>query len=274
MVVAATVDHGLRPESADEARFVAALCRERRIPHEILSCTLEAGNLQDRARSARYSALDSWAKRRGLAAIVTAHHADDQAETVLMRLNRGSGLVGLAGIRACTTVPESDTILLRPLLSWRRSELGQLVEAAEIDPVRDPSNEDERFERVRIRKLLRDADWIDPSSLARSAAHLAEAEAALSDLVVGEWTAQVRRDARSIRYQPVAPGLVRKMVVQLIVAEFSGRADLSQIAQLVDRLDAGKGGNLAGVMARSRQGEWSFEAEPPRRVSGSQPNSL
>ncbi|MEC7398775.1 MAG: tRNA lysidine(34) synthetase TilS, partial [Pseudomonadota bacterium] len=98
MVEAATVDHGLRSESADEARFVAGLCRDRGIPHEILTCAVEAGNMQDRARSARYAALDQWAKEHAIAAIATAHHADDQAETLLMRLNRGSGLSGLSGI--------------------------------------------------------------------------------------------------------------------------------------------------------------------------------
>lgn len=266
MVAAATVDHGLRSESADEARFVADLCRDRGIPHAILTCAVEAGNMQDRARSARYAALDQWAKVRAIAAIATAHHADDQAETLLMRLNRGSGLSGLSGIRASTTIPDSDTLLLRPLLSWRRAELAQIVAAAEVTAVSDPSNDDPRFDRVRIRNALKDASWIDPAALARTAAHLAEAETFLSAYVEREWAENVRHEDGAIQYVPAAPELIRKRVAQRIVAVLGGRADLSQVAQLIGQLEAGKGGNLAGVMVRPRSGVWIFEPEPPRRA--------
>ena len=265
MVEAATVDHGLRSESADEARFVADLCRDRGIPHEILTCAVEAGNMQDRARSARYAALDQWAKVRAIAAIATAHHADDQAETLLMRLNRGSGLSGLSGIRASTTIPDSDTLLLRPLLSWRRAELAQIVAAAGVAPIHDPSNDDPRFDRVRMRNALKGATWIDPAALARSSAHLAEAETVLSACVEREWTENVRQEGGAIRYEPTASTLIRKRVAQRILSAFGGRADLSQIAQLIDRLETGKNGNLAGVMVRPRSGVWIFESEPPRR---------
>ena len=265
-VEAATVDHGLRPESASEARFVAGLCRDRGIEHAILTCAVADGNLQDRARSARYAALDQWAKGRELAAIATAHHADDQAETVLMRLNRGSGLSGLSGIRASTCIPGSDTLLLRPLLGWRRAELAQIVAAAGVTPVRDPSNDDPRFDRVRMRSALRNAAWIDPAALARSAEHMAEAEAFVGACVDREWAENVRQEDGAIHYQSVASTLIRKRVAQRIVAALGGVADLSQIAELVDRLEAGKGGNLAGVMVRPRSGVWVFEPEPPRRT--------
>lgn len=265
-VEAATVDHGLRPESASEARFVADVCTERGIAHAILTCAVEAGNVQDRARSARYAALEMWAKARDLAAIATAHHADDQAETMLMRLNRGSGLSGLAGIRAATPTPGGDTLLLRPLLSWRRTELAQVVAAAGVMPVRDPSNEDPRFDRVRMRSALKEAAWIDPAALARSAAHLAEAEAVLDAAVEREWAERVRHEDEAIRYEPTAPALVQKRVAQRIVTILGGAADLSQIAQLIGQLEAGKGGNLAGVMVRLRSGVWVFEPEPTRRA--------
>ena len=266
MVEAATVDHGLRSESADEARFVADLCRDRGIPHAMLTCAVEAGNIQDRARSARYAALDQWAKGRAIAAIATAHHADDQAETLLMRLNRGSGLSGLSGIRASTTIPDGDTLLLRPLLSWRRAELAQIVAAAGVAPIHDPSNADPHFDRVRIRNALKDAPWIDPAALGRSAAHLAEAETVLSACVEREWAENVRQEDGAIRYEPTAPTLIRKRVAQRILSAFGGRADLAQVAQLIGQLEAGKGGNLAGVMVRPRSGVWIFELEPLRRA--------
>src|SRR5690606_19985454 len=138
-----------------------------------------AGNLQARARAARYTAMAGWMKERGLSALATAHHADDQAETLIMRLNRGSGLAGLAGVRQRTNLPGTGLVLLRPLLGWRRAELGELVAAAGLEAALDPSNEDERFDRVRIRKALREANWLDVVAVSASAALLAEAEAVM-----------------------------------------------------------------------------------------------
>lgn len=222
--------------------------------------------MQDRARQARYTALDEWAAARGLSAIATAHHADDQAETLLMRLNRGSGLSGLAGVRASTKVPGGTAALVRPLLGWRRAELGDIVAAAGIDPVQDPSNMDRRFDRVRMRAALRDCDWIDVAALASSAAHIAEAEEAFDILVVREWAECVERQEGALRYQPKGPSLIRKRVVQRIIAEFGGETELSQVADLIAKLEKGGAGTLAGVMARAKGEVWTFNTEPPRRT--------
>jgi tRNA(Ile)-lysidine synthase len=186
-VHAATVDHGLRPESAAEAEEVARLCGRLGVPHRILTVRVErAGDgVQAAARDARYAALAGWMEAEGLELLATAHHADDQAETLLMRLNRGSGVAGLAGVRAEGAVPGSGgrLRLCRPLLGWRRGELQDIVEAAGLQAARDPSNEDEAYDRARLRRQLGEASWLDRAALARSAALLAEAEAAL------EWTA-------------------------------------------------------------------------------------
>jgi tRNA(Ile)-lysidine synthase len=99
-IEAATVDHGLRAEAAAEAEFVASICASLGVPHVTLGVRLAPGNLQSEARVARYSALADWACERGIGAIATAHHADDQAETLLLRLGRASGVAGLAGVRA------------------------------------------------------------------------------------------------------------------------------------------------------------------------------
>ena len=265
-VEAATVDHGLRAESAQEADFVACLCVDLGIPHAILSVAVAPGNTQDRARQARYTALDEWSAARGLSAIATAHHADDQAETLLMRLNRGSGLSGLAGVRPSTRIPGGTAALVRPLLGWRRAELMDVVVAAGVDPVQDPSNADRRFDRVRMREALRDCDWIDVTALAVSAAHIAEAEEAFDILAAREWAECVERHEGALRYRPKGPSLIRKRVVQRIIAEFGGEAELSQVADTIAKLEKGGAGTLAGVMARARKDVWTFAAEPPRRT--------
>ena len=132
----ATVDHGLRAESAEEAGMVARLCRERGVAHRTITLALPGGaGVQARARAARYAALGDWLRAEGLGALVTAHHADDQAETFVMRLNRGAGVRGLAGMRVRAVVPGHPGLpLLRPLLGWRRAELAALVAAAGIAP--------------------------------------------------------------------------------------------------------------------------------------------
>ncbi|WP_245653923.1 tRNA lysidine(34) synthetase TilS, partial [Novosphingobium rosa] len=104
-VAAATVDHGLRPESAAEAAEVARICALLDVPHATLEVSVEDGNVQAQARDARYAALAAWTEQEGLCALATAHHADDQVETLVMRLNRASGVSGLAGVRERGLVP-------------------------------------------------------------------------------------------------------------------------------------------------------------------------
>ncbi|QIK96679.1 tRNA lysidine(34) synthetase TilS [Sphingomonas sp. HDW15A] len=188
-IQAATIDHQLRPESAAEARFVASLCKRLGVPHATLAVDISPGaSLQARARNARYRALADWANEESLAAIATAHHADDQAETLLMRLARGAGLSGLAATRRIRQL-DRDVMLVRPLLSWRRAELAGIVRAANIQPIDDPTNRDPRHDRSRFRGLVERSDWAEADRLASSALWLAEAEEAIEwsvDRLAGE----------------------------------------------------------------------------------------
>lgn len=261
----ASVDHGLRADSAAECRFVAGICDDLGIAHTILTVEVPAGNIQSQARSARYRALANWMDEKGWSVLATAHHADDQAETILMRLNRGSGLAGLAGVRAVGTVPGSEHRLIRPLLGWRKDELAQLVSDFGIEPVADPSNSDDRFDRVRIRKALAESDWIDAAALARSASNLADAKEAFDWMVAREWEGQVERDDDTLLYVPQAPRAIRLAVLERAIAGFGGEPRGGDVAKLLDTLERGGSGNLAGVLASVTKNGWRLRREPPRR---------
>lgn len=153
-ITALTVDHGLRPDSAQEAAQVAAWCAARGVAHAILRRTGPApsSGIQAEARAARYSLLERWCAERGVLHLLTAHHREDQAETVLMRMERSSGGDGLAGM---ASVAERRAIrLLRPLLGVERARLRALLAARGEIWIEDPSNENPRFTRVRLRRQI------------------------------------------------------------------------------------------------------------------------
>lgn len=271
-IEAATVDHALRPESRKEAEMVAGLCDRLSVPHAILTAEWKEKPetaIQDRARIERYRLLGRWLGERDLSALVTAHHRDDQAETLLMRLNRGSGVRGLAGMRLSSPLPGGKARLLRPLLAWRRSELEETCKSGGLEPVDDPSNADEQFERVRVRRGLAGADWLDPEGIARSAAHLAAADVALHWAVDKEWEAQVSRSQREIVYRPAAPVEIRRRIVRRSVAALAseGRANPlrgRELDQLFAVLAGGGKATLRGVLCSGGE-EWRFSPAPRRR---------
>jgi len=177
-VEAATVDHGLREASAAEAAMVADWCARAGIVHTTLHPDgAVRGNVQGWARTQRYALLEGWRVARGLDWLLTAHHADDQLETLLMRLNRGSGVSGLAGVRA------RQGVVLRPLLGMRKAALLAYARVRGLPYVDDPSNSDPRFDRAALRAELAGVEWIDAEAAGRSAAALAEAEEALEWMV-------------------------------------------------------------------------------------------
>lgn len=265
-IAAATVDHGLRPESADEARFVADLCTAHGVEHAVLPVQVAAGNVQAQARAARYRALAGWAAEQGLSALASAHHADDQAETLLLRLNRASGVAGLAGVRGRGRVPDSGLLLVRPLLGWRRAELERIVEAAGLQAVADPSNLDDRFDRARLRKALVRADWLDPQALGQSAEHLADADDALDWAAQREWHEAVRPQPFGLVYRRRAPRAVALRVIARIVRELDGDESRGgQIARLFDSLDSGSPASIGSLVARPERDGWAFSKAPVKR---------
>lgn len=253
----ATVDHGLRIEAHGEAREVAALCRNLGVTHSTLAIDWSmppTSAIQEQARTARYGALAAWMREHGLVALLTAHHLDDQAETLVMRLNRGAGVRGLAGMRRASTVPGApDLLFLRPLLHWHRSELKAVCTQTLVEPATDSSNEDDRHERVRVRRALAGAEWIDPASLARSAENLAAADDALTWAADREWSQFVEAGEGEIIYRPsTAPAEILRRVVARVIAElgtegFPGDLRGRELDRLIASLQAGKTATLRGV---------------------------
>jgi tRNA(Ile)-lysidine synthase len=269
LVEAATVDHGLRAGSWAEADMVARVCAELHVPHEILVAEWPeppSSAIQERAREARYRLLAAWLADRTSKALATAHHADDQAETILMRLNRGSGLKGLAGMRAKSVVPGSRLPLLRPLLGWQRAELQQLCTAAGIEPAIDPSNSDEQFERVRMRKALAGAAWLSPEAFARSAAHLASADDALGWVAEGLALARVTDDAEGLQVD--ADGLPAELQRRLLLIAFArfhaAEPRGADLMRAIEALSRGTSATLSGLKLDGGR-TWRITKAPSRR---------
>lgn len=275
----ASVDHGLRPEAVQEVAFVGQVCAALDIAFTSLSVRVAAGNLQAKAREARYAALAGWVEARGLGALATAHHADDQAETLLMRLVRGSGLAGLAGVRAASLLPDGETPLLRPLLDWRKAELEQVVAAAGLVPVRDPSNVDPSFDRVRVRKHLAEHEDVLPvAALAQSAEHLAEGWRAIEWYAQIDWEEMVlREDVPAFRYFVNVPRVVAIETMMRIIGALGGVATRSEAGRAYDRLWREQNASLGGVLivpgvemvekVGLAMRVWRFTPEPPRRLN-------
>ena len=268
LVEAATVDHALRPESRAEAEMVAEICQRLGVPHAILTLEWRRApdrNLQARARDGRYKQLGDWALKRRLTVVATAHHLDDQAETLMMRLARGAGVGGLGATRAKRPLVKCVK-LVRPLLGWRKTELAALVANAGVTPVDDPSNRDPRHDRVRMREWIKRADWADPERLAASAAWLNEADEAL------EWTLaplaeeRVTREGDAVVVDP--SNVPRELQRRLLLAAFAELGEPSprgpELSRALDKLRKGGTTTLARLKLEGGA-KWRLRPAPPRR---------
>ena len=271
--IAATVDHRLRAEAAGEAAMVANHCAALAIPHTILTpdVPIAGASIQAQARAARYRLLRDWAGQAGAVALLTAHHADDQAETLLMRAARGSGVSGLAGIRRVRDL--EGIALIRPLLDWRRAELRAVAEAAGAPFVDDPSNRDEAHDRTRFRRMVEANPELDVAGIAASASYAAEAEQALEALADAEWDQRIVTGATLTLAAAQLPRDLRRRLARRAIGEVRALAaiavpfwsDAANVEALLDALAAGKSATQAGVMVSPRGKTWRFSAAPPRR---------
>ena len=232
-IEAATVDHRLRPESRAEADYVAAICASLDITHHILTPAQPiTGSMQAAARETRYALLTECARQQGCDWIATAHHADDQLETLLMRLARGSGANGLSGVRA------RQGMVIRPLLDFTKAELKAICASAEIEPVFDPSKANTDYDRVVIRNWLANGHPLDASRAVRSAAALADAAEAL-DWMTDQFVREritVKQSEIEIDLNALPKELKRRL---LLLALSMAEPDLTPRGSALDRcLDA------------------------------------
>ncbi len=281
-VLAATVDHGLRPASAAEAEAVAGWCQRLGIPHAILRWTgpKPRTGLQAAAREARYGLLDDHARRTGAEVLLTAHHADDQAETVLMRLARGSGLRGLGGMVPLARRP-GGLLHARPLLGVPKGRLVATLAAWCEPSFEDPSNADPRFGRARTRALgpLLAKEGLGPARLRRLAERARRADEVLDGLARAACVTHVQRkgDGASL-----APGLftepqeiVIRVLLEVLGTENPGEnPDLrlerveTLAAALLEASAAGRAlrRTLAGrIVSMDRHARVIIQAEKSRR---------
>ena len=292
-LVAVTVDHGLRPEAAREARDVKALARALDLEHRTLRWTGDKprSGVPAAARAARYRLLAKAARGAGARHVLTAHTRDDQAETLLMRLLRGSGIAGLS---AMARESEREGVLLaRPFLNVPKARLIATLNKAGIGFADDPTNRDPIFTRPRLRALLPAlaAEGGDAQSLARLAARFARANAAIELLTDGaerylalKGSAAPERHAQDFDAAAFAamPEEIRLRLLTRAINRFGheGPAELGKVEALLAQLNralaarVGKGGataagirlkqTLAGALVSLTQRRLRIEPAPPR----------
>jgi tRNA(Ile)-lysidine synthase len=278
-----TVDHGLRPGSNREAEAVGALADAIGLSHATLVWrgAKPTTGVQEAARTARYRLLISQAKARGCGAIALGHTLDDQAETVLFRLSRGSGLTGLSAMRPASR--RDGIALLRPLLGVPKARLVATLRAAGVPFVEDPSNVDTRYARARLRVLapLLAEEGLTPARLALFARRMARADEALeraadqagARTALGPWQdgGPVRLDLAGFGDLPKEIGL-RLLARAIGHCGREGPAELAKLEAMAEQIHARLKGEptplrrtLAGALVTIRRGELCVSAAPDRR---------
>ncbi len=280
-LIAITVDHGLRREAKQEAAAVGRLARKLGIAHRILRWTGKKPKtgLQEAARAARYRLLAQAARDADASHILTAHTLDDQAETVLIRLSRGSGLTGLGAMQRVSPLPGAGAgQIVRPLLDVPKSRLIATLKAAKIPFAEDPSNRDPRFTRARLRGLMPELarEGLDARRLSLLARRLKRADAAIETAcdramaeLADEAPGHIAFQAQGFSLLPneIALRLIGRAVTRL---GDEGPVELGKLEALKDALDTAQTTgahfrrSLAGAIVTLGPGQIAVERAPPR----------
>ena len=255
VLAAVSVDHGLRPEAASEAAAVARDCAALGVAHETLCWEGPdgRGNLQDAARRARQRMIARWAQTHDIAHVALGHTRDDQAETLLMRLARGSGVDGLTAMAPARRA--HGVVWLRPLLGVSRDALRVELRARGVLWAEDPSNDDPRYERVKARRALAALAplGIDAAGLAETAARLGTARATLARSAQAAARGLLRVEAGDVLLARggwlALPDETRARILTHVlcrVASAEYRPRHAKLGALIDRIASGRGGTLHG----------------------------
>ncbi|MDO8420600.1 MAG: tRNA lysidine(34) synthetase TilS [Parvibaculum sp.] len=254
-VIAYTVDHGLRKEAAAEARACGRMAKTLGVSHRVLRWKGEkpASGIQAAARDARYALLAEACRRDKIDDLLTAHHLDDQAETFLMRLARGSGVDGLAAM-ASERPLEHGVRLLRPLLDVPRENLRAIVARAGLSAIEDPSNDNPRFDRVKARRLMSElaALGLTRERLADTATNMARARSALQ-AATDELFDVAHRHPGGFIHIDVAPLLAAPDEIALrVLAHILRAVGGTSYAPRFDALTAIHAALASGALAKAR----------------------
>ncbi|MEM0937473.1 MAG: tRNA lysidine(34) synthetase TilS [Pseudomonadota bacterium] len=277
---AVTIDHGLRPEARDEARLVATSAKALGVAHRVLDWRWDhRGNLQDAARRGRYRLLAEWAAGAGHGAVLLGHTRNDQAETLLMRLTRGSGVDGLAAM--APERREGGVRFLRPLLDVARYDLRRALAARGSCWADDPTNDDPVFDRVRTRRAMAALD-LDAERLSETAARMADARVALEEMTRHLAAPYLALDGGDLVFpQSVfagAPAEIRHRLLAHLLRWRTGspyRPRYRPLRALAEGLSRGRGGTLHGCFVSVRRGTIRIAREfaAVAQLSG-EPNAL
>jgi len=252
-----SVDHGLNPDSAKHARAVAAAAKGAGLKAHVLvwNAAKPKSDIEAAARDARYRLMGEWCRAHNVAGLYVAHSQDDQAETFLLRLARGSGVDGLAAMRAIGAYPMQgfETLaVVRPLLDASRSDLRGWLSARGQTWIEDPMNTDPRFARAKLRSAWGQLEALGLSAgrIADAAQHLSRAREALEDMTATLMKRAVRFDGEQALLDPLrlkmAPREVGLRALAAVLGRISGEEYRPRFERLERLFDAIRDGALGG----------------------------
>src|SRR3989338_5949539 len=263
---AITVDHDLRPESAMEAKTVAKILKPLGITHKILKWegTKPKTKIQEAARDARYRLMSDYCLQKKIPYLCVAHHGQDQMETILFRMAKGTGLDGMAGMRP-VNILDNGLTLLRPFLPISHQDLLETLKSRKIDWIEDPSNANDRYARVRIRNTIDtlENEGLTPERISSLSNRITNSIDLINYLIEKEYkllilhkdTERIDINYTSLLSLPIE-GKTR--ILKMLISEFQPQkkyaARLEDIERLAHKMGQDfKGGTLGGCLFHKKK---------------------
>ncbi len=275
-LTALTVDHGLRPESADEVAQVGRWMKQAGIVHHVLNWTgnKPQARIQELAREARYRLMSEYCRKNNIKYLCLAHHADDQAETILFRLAKGSGVDGLSGIRPVAVLSDGP-LLLRPLIGVRHDDLISYNVSQKQEWVEDPSNQNNRYARARIRNSfdVLEKEGLSTERLCRLAERLQSVSEVVDEVIENKYkNIAIFIDTKriEIKYDDLIichKEIIRRIISRLIEHFYPAKIypvrleDVERLAQRIKENTNFRGATLAGCIFRKKKNVLLVERE-------------